>query len=41
MLRYIIFASAGFSLLMYSIDTEAVAVAFPSPQLLIHVWRKS
>jgi len=29
MRRYIIFASAGLSLLMYSIDTEVVAVAFP------------
>jgi len=29
--RYIIFASAGFNLLIYSIDTEAVAVVFPSP----------
>ncbi len=29
MRRYLIFASAGLSLLMYSIDTTAVAVAFP------------
>jgi len=30
MRRYLIFASAGLGLLMYSIDTTAVAVAFPS-----------
>jgi len=30
MRRYVIFASAGLSLLMYSIDGSAVAVAFPS-----------
>ena len=29
MRRYLIFASAGLSLLMYSIDSEVVAVAFP------------
>ena len=30
MRRYLIFATAGFSLLMYSIDSTAVAVAFPT-----------
>ncbi len=30
---YIIFASAGYSLLRYSIDTEAVGVVLPSPIL--------
>ena len=30
MRRYLIFAAAGLSLLMYSIDTTAVAVAFPN-----------
>ena len=29
MRRYVVFGSAGLSLLMYSIDTEAVSVAFP------------
>src|SRR5512136_698053 len=30
MRRYLIFGSAGLSLLMYSIDSTAVAVAFPN-----------
>ncbi len=30
MRRYLIFATAGLSLLMYAIDSTAVAVAFPS-----------
>jgi hypothetical protein len=30
MRRYLIFASAGLGLLMYSIDGTAVAVAFPN-----------
>ncbi len=37
MRRYLIFASVGLGLLMYSLDTTAVAVAFPSIMKEFHV----